>query len=98
MRHSASLVEKQLSSNVSVLEEQQQQQVTETTVHTNLIFDATLTLIDKAMAPLEEYLGENTDQEHRMEEPKEETENLLGDEEEEEEDECRVCRGPAEDG
>jgi len=54
------------------------------------------------MAPLVEGLDdENIDEDDRMEEHEEqtgdETENML-DEEEEEEDECRVCRGPAEDG
>jgi len=54
------------------------------------------------MEPLVEAFDDNSiDEDSRMEELEEsigdETENLL-DEEEEEEDECRVCRGPAEEG
>ena len=56
------------------------------------------------MEPLVEVLNDDsTDEDSRMEEQEtligDETENLLGvEEEEEEEDECRVCRGPAEEG
>lgn len=57
------------------------------------------------MEPLGEALPEESiENENRMEEPdtsmREESENLSGEEEEEDEDEpeCRVCRGPAEEG
>lgn len=56
------------------------------------------------MEPLGEALHEeHTEYENRMEEPdtsmREETENLsVEEEEDEDEPECRVCRGPAEEG
>ena len=76
-----------------------------------LTLDVILTIDKRAMEqPLgEALLDENIDNDNRMEEPKtttasDETANLVGndddeeEEEEEEEDECRVCRGPAEEG
>ena len=54
------------------------------------------------MAPLADGIFDYpVEGDNRMDETSgdEETENLLGEEEEdEEEDECRVCRGPAEEG
>ncbi len=58
-------------------------------------------LQNRHMAPLADGIFDfPVEGDNRMDETSgdEETENPLGEEEEEEEDECRVCRGPAEEG